>query len=50
MSNKKKIPVFKNEDEERTFWAKVDSTTYIDWSKAEKAIMLNPEISKESGG
>ena len=32
----KKIPKFKNEDEEREFWWKADSTKYIDWSKAKK--------------
>ena len=31
----KKIPKFKNEDDERKFWAEADSTEYIDWSKAE---------------
>ncbi len=30
----KKIPRFKNEDEERDFWATHDSTEYFDWSKA----------------
>lgn len=30
----KKIPAFKSEDEEFEFWAKADSTEYIDWSKA----------------
>ncbi len=30
----KKIPTFKTEDEEREFWAKADSTDYVDWSKA----------------
>jgi predicted DNA binding CopG/RHH family protein len=30
----KKIPTFKNEDQERQFWAKADSTEYVDWSKA----------------
>lgn len=29
----KKIPTFKTEDEEREFWAKADSTEYVDWSK-----------------
>jgi hypothetical protein len=28
---KKKIPDFKNEDDERRFWAKADSTEYVDW-------------------
>jgi len=31
----KKIPKFKNEDDERKFWAEVDSTEYIDWVEAE---------------
>ena len=29
----KPIPKFKNEDEERKFWAVHDSIDYIDWSK-----------------
>lgn len=32
----KRIPRFKNEDEERAFWATHDSTEYIDWDKAER--------------
>ena len=32
----KKVPKFKNEAEEREFWAKQDSSGYVDWSKAEK--------------
>ncbi|MBU0569477.1 BrnA antitoxin family protein [Patescibacteria group bacterium] len=27
----KQIPKFKNEDEERNFWAKADSSEYFDW-------------------
>mgnify|MGYP001344650935 CR=1 FL=1 len=38
---KKKIPVFKNEDEEREYWASHDSTEYIDWSKARKSTLSN---------
>lgn len=30
----KKIPIFRTEEEEREFWAKADSTDYVDWSKA----------------
>ncbi len=41
MADKKKIPVFKNEEEERAFWAKNDSTEYIDWKKGEKVIFSN---------
>src|SRR5437868_13363595 len=36
MSDKREIPQFSNEDEEREFWATHDSTEYVDWSKAEK--------------
>ena len=31
----KKIPHFRNENEEAAFWNRVDSTDYVDWSKAE---------------
>jgi len=33
---KKKIPHFKDEDEEREFWATHDSTEYIDWSTSKR--------------
>lgn len=43
MSDKaKKIPHFKNEQEERSYWEQHDSTQHIDWSKAEKLSM--PEL------
>jgi hypothetical protein len=35
----KKIPAFKDEDEERAFWATHDSTEYIDWDSAESIIL-----------
>ncbi len=44
----KKIPQFKSEDEERNFWANHDSTEYIDWSKAQKAVFPNLKMSTES--
>jgi len=34
----KQIPEFKNEDEEREFWKVHDSTEYLDWRKAERAV------------
>jgi predicted DNA binding CopG/RHH family protein len=34
MAVKNKIPVFKNEDEERKFWSLHDTADYADWSKA----------------
>ncbi len=41
MSRKNKIPKFKNEEEERIFWAEKDSTEFIDWKKSEKVIFPN---------
>ncbi|HBH46813.1 MAG: hypothetical protein A2445_04720 [Candidatus Jacksonbacteria bacterium RIFOXYC2_FULL_44_29] len=41
MKKLKQIPKFKNEDEERDFWAKADSTLYLDWAKAELASFPN---------
>jgi predicted DNA binding CopG/RHH family protein len=37
----KKIPKFKNEDEEREFWATHDSTAYLDWKKAKRVVLPN---------
>jgi len=37
----KKIPKFRNEDQERDFWSKHDSTDYIDWDKAKKVVLPN---------
>ena len=34
----KEIPKFKTESEERTFWEENDSSDYLDWRKAERAI------------
>lgn len=48
MKKLKKIPNFKNEDEEREFWAKADSSEYFDWSKAEEVIFSNLKPSTES--
>ena len=36
MKNLKKIPKFKNENDERSFWSEADSDDYIDWSKSVK--------------
>ena len=36
MSKHKEIPIFKNEDEERAFWAEAESSDYINWSDAKK--------------
>lgn len=41
MKKLKKIPHFKTESEERNFWDRVDSTEYVDWSKAEHWVFPN---------
>jgi predicted DNA binding CopG/RHH family protein len=41
MKTRKKIPKFKDEDAEREFWSKEDSTEYIDWSKAQRLTLPN---------
>ena len=38
---KKQIPKFKNEDDEREFWSKADSTDYVDWSKGKRVVFPN---------
>ncbi len=35
----KEIPIFKSETEEREFWAKENSTEYVDWDAAESQIL-----------
>lgn len=44
----KPIPKFKNEDEERDFWATADSSEYFDWSKAERVIFPNLKPSTQT--
>jgi len=41
MKKKKKIPEFKSEDNERDFWAERDSTEFVDWRKAKRAVLPN---------
>lgn len=46
----KQIPKFKNEDEEREFWATHDSSEYMDWNGAKKITFSNlkPSVKKIS--
>ena len=44
----KPIPKFKNEDEERDFWATADTSEYFDWSKAESIIFPNLKPTTQS--
>ena len=41
-SSRRPIPQFANEDEERAFWEKADSTDYIDWNRASRQTL--PEL------
>lgn len=48
MKKLKKIPKFKNEDEEFEFWSTHDSTDYIDWSKAQHVSFPNLKMTPRS--
>ncbi|MBS1515051.1 MAG: BrnA antitoxin family protein [Bacteroidetes bacterium] len=51
MSKKKfkQIPKFKNEDEEREFWATHDTTDYVDWKNDGKIVEFpNLKMSTET--
>lgn len=37
----KKIPRFKNENQERVFWQKNDSIDFLDWEKAKPVVFSN---------
>jgi len=42
----KKIPKFRNEDEERGFWSTRDSTEFLDWKKGKRVVLpkLKPSV------
>ena len=44
---RKRIPKFKNEDEERDFWSENDSSEYLNWKSAERALFPNLKPSVE---
>lgn len=48
MKQYKTIPKFKNEDEEREFWQKADSSEYFDWSKGVRVKFPNLKLSTET--
>jgi predicted DNA binding CopG/RHH family protein len=45
---KKSIPKFRSEAEERAFWAKEDSTKYVDWTKARRTVLPNLKPSSKT--
>jgi hypothetical protein len=43
----KKLREFKNEDEEREFWAAADSTKYLDWSSRKRnSVQPKPSLAR----
>lgn len=48
MKKLKKIPKFRSESEERKFWDKNDTTSFIDWDKAKKISFPNLKPSVKS--
>jgi predicted DNA binding CopG/RHH family protein len=48
MSDLKKIPDFKDSEEEAIFWDSHDSAEYVDWSQAKETVFPNLKSSTES--
>ena len=46
--NRKAIPSFSSEAEERTFWETHDSSTFVEWRKARVAVFPNLKPSTET--
>ena len=44
----KPVPKFANEAAERAFWESHDSTDYVDWSKAQRAVLPNLKPSTQT--
>ena len=46
MKKLKAIPKFKNENEEREFWATHDSTEHVNWKRAKRVVLpgLKPSL------
>lgn len=47
-AGKKKVPHFRDEAQERRFWATHDSTDYVDWSQAREIAFPNLQPSTET--
>lgn len=45
---KRPIPKFKSERQEREFWARADSTRYVDWSSAKRLVLPNLKPSQKT--
>ena len=49
-STRSSIPKFRTEDQEREFWANHDTTDFVDWSAAKRALLpdLRPSVKRIS--
>ena len=45
---RKSLPKFRSEDQERKFWAKADSTQYINWDAAKRVVLPNLKASQKT--
>ena len=45
---KKSLPKFRSEDQERRFWAKADSTQYINWDTAKRVVLPKLKASQKT--
>jgi len=45
---KKSLPEFRSEDAERDFWARHDSTEFIDWRKGKRVTLPNLKPSSQT--
>jgi len=48
MTQLKRIPTFKTEQDEREFWEGHDSSEYLDLSKAKRAVLPNLKLSTKT--
>ncbi len=47
MKKLKKVPQFKNEEEERKFWQRVDATDYVDFASLQKWSFPNLKLTSK---
>lgn len=45
---KKTLPKFRNEDQEREFWAHHDSADYLDWKRGRRVVLANLRPSSQT--
>ena len=45
---RKSLPKFRSEHQERAFWAKADSTQYINWDDAKRVVLPNLKASQKT--